>query len=249
MFIRKADISTVAIWAIFIMLFACVGAQADQTHQAQTEAVVSDMQNKNTTLNSGSKTAAEANARIQVAREIDRQRAEEARARLNQTATITSERYEKQGIFKCNGENLNIPSYFPFTENNESDGHLDDQLYIIGGAHCSSDNYKVILSFGKDCQGQSICLRGSFSSSKIVNSTVTAELLDMLLLQYQGVILDHHTEAFFVPARCQNYCTQSYLVWSDSGRYYAIGTTGGGDKTLAELTKAANSYLNHKEQQ
>jgi len=43
MFIRKAGISTVAIWALFIMLLACASAQAGDT-RSQTEITASDIQ-------------------------------------------------------------------------------------------------------------------------------------------------------------------------------------------------------------
>lgn len=155
--------------------------------------------------------------------------------------TLVSEQYTGQNMFKCNGHDFKIPSYFGYASKLSS-----DNVFITAyEKQCTLESFKVFLGIGADCGGQDFCLQGSFSSTLSGNNSYPSDLLSKTLSLYaKKVELSRHIKGYFIPSECFAYCNEAQLAWYHRDRVFVIGSHhDNSQETVDELVRAANSYI------
>jgi len=126
---------------------------------------------------------------------------------------------------------LKLPTFLPY---------LDEQNPIyasIGSANKS--HYRIILGYGKDCEGGPTCLYAEFEGSSTPFREYTGETRIPVALQ--GGI-----KGYFINFTCGANCSESYIGWTEGGFHYFIGMKA---EKKEMLIKIANSAIGGQPQE
>jgi|CXWL01.1.fsa_nt_gi hypothetical protein len=170
----------------------------------------------------------------------------------NSESKTANVKYEKQSTFICNKQEFQIPPYFPFGDkfvyNNKPPA---SDLYLTARENeCTPDHFNAVLGLDPYCNGANICIKSSFSYSKI--GTDLRQNLQYAFSRYtKEVELDKGKIGYFVPSVCYAYCNTARLIWFNydynKDEIYIISTKNANtQKTIDELVKSANSYINNQ---
>lgn len=148
-------------------------------------------------------------------------------------ADYKTEPYKGQSSIECNGMKVNIPQFFPFSQ---------DNLFLkFSERQCSEDHFEITVGLGEDCHGAHMCMTNFFSKQGLKAGGVHWALDEILDQKLKEIKLDRNIIGYHIPSRVFAYPTPQGIVWIDRDFIFVIGNNGGGEK---DLVKSANSLIN-----
>lgn len=153
---------------------------------------------------------------------------------------VTTVNYERQSSFTCNGLTFKIPPYFPYADKYGQNTYLS----TVDKYDCNLEHIRIDHGLDHGCTSH-VCTQGSFT--RIKSSEATGLLETVLDIYAKKVELSKKIDGYLIPSQCGAHCDEDKLVWYDNDYLFMIGSKfKESDKTISELIKSANSYIDQE---